>query len=243
MAKKYVVTNRIDLLGKKKHRGLTLTLGLDHYADVIGDGAELIDCKIIIHGSARGVIISKAKFRNCVIQAKRPFLNFYWSDNKLIGCTFLGRFEGCVFGNIENTSDLWREYRRLRFHEGHASFVFFKIATWRRSRCRAGRASRCSSRWRTRRIGWRCQCRRRFDTFRRPSARRTSRRSRCIGRPLPRRKLTVPRSRIRDLQEEEVHHFLIQPAGRSAFFDGKINMHDRNGQAMDEWKWRPSEHS
>jgi len=103
MATKKVQSKRIELLGKKKHRGLTLNLGLDHYADVIGDGAELIDCKIIIHGSARGIIISKSKFTNCLIHAKRKLVNFYWSYSKLIGCTFLGRLEGCVFGNIENT--------------------------------------------------------------------------------------------------------------------------------------------
>lgn len=61
-------------------------------------GLVMENCIINIKVSARGLIISQAKFINCTFNFKTKITNYSFTSSCFENCTFLGKMSGCEFG-------------------------------------------------------------------------------------------------------------------------------------------------
>jgi hypothetical protein len=55
-------------------------------------------CDISLNCPARGLIIDRCAFRDCIIRAKKPQANHQLFTSTFERCRFLGKFPGCEFG-------------------------------------------------------------------------------------------------------------------------------------------------
>jgi hypothetical protein len=69
-------------------------------AHVLGPDLVLKRCRLILRTTARGLIMTRVKFVQCHIEARRKLLNFQeWCACWLQECAFHGRFVGNDFGH------------------------------------------------------------------------------------------------------------------------------------------------
>ncbi|MCP3166056.1 hypothetical protein [Myxococcus qinghaiensis] len=64
----------------------------------LGHDLTLRNCTVIIRVPARGLVISKVRFIDCVIEVKQELKNFRWNRASLKGCRFTGKMTGNDFG-------------------------------------------------------------------------------------------------------------------------------------------------
>jgi hypothetical protein len=66
----------------------------------LGHHLTLRNCTLVIKVPARALVIARARFTDCTIEAKRELINFQWESVHLKGCRFKGRFRGNDFGML-----------------------------------------------------------------------------------------------------------------------------------------------
>jgi hypothetical protein len=87
----------VKILGEEL-RGATIDLARSRYVDYVSHGSSLTNCRVIIHGLARGIVFHAATLTDCEIVVKRRFTGYDWGDVTLKRCRFVGEFDHCQFG-------------------------------------------------------------------------------------------------------------------------------------------------
>jgi hypothetical protein len=65
----------------------------------LGPDLVLRECTILLRTTSRGLIISRTRFENCEVVAKKKLSSFRWFNAFFTGCRFSGTFHGCDFGH------------------------------------------------------------------------------------------------------------------------------------------------
>jgi len=81
--------------------GKIIEIGTGEGMDFVYGGAVLDNCELHILGSARDVNIFDVTLRNSVIKTRRELRNLQLLDVKFENCTFLGKYRGCRFGQLD----------------------------------------------------------------------------------------------------------------------------------------------
>jgi hypothetical protein len=68
----------------------------------LGPNVILRNCHVVLRTNQKALIVSKARFLQCHIEARKPLANFEWYWAIFHGCRFTGTFIGNSFGS-------WRE--------------------------------------------------------------------------------------------------------------------------------------
>lgn len=77
------------------------TIVLDETTDevsFIGPNAHLVRCRVVLKAPVKAYTLTRARFTDCIIDAKHEVTSDEWHDSDFSGCTFLGRFSGLGFG-------------------------------------------------------------------------------------------------------------------------------------------------
>lgn len=67
----------------------------------LGPDLELVDCKIVCRLSAKNLILNKVVFKGCHFESKKQLKNMRFTNARISGCKFSGKFSGCDFGTIK----------------------------------------------------------------------------------------------------------------------------------------------
>jgi hypothetical protein len=86
-------------LGERIERKL-IELGKGRYQDFL-TRSTLIECEIRILCGAGSVNLHESTFDRCTFLPRREMKNLRFTGMTFRGCTFLGRYTGCRFGNEE----------------------------------------------------------------------------------------------------------------------------------------------
>ncbi len=65
----------------------------------LGHHLTLRNCTLVLKVTARALVIARAQFIDCALEAKKELKNFRWNSVHLKGCRFTGRFSGNDFGS------------------------------------------------------------------------------------------------------------------------------------------------
>jgi hypothetical protein len=84
-------------LGRKTIRGETLAFG-DRTRVTTLAKSTFEHCDISLNCPARGLIIDRCIFRDCMIRAKKPQSDHQFFTSTFERCKFTGEFPGCEFG-------------------------------------------------------------------------------------------------------------------------------------------------
>ncbi|TWU43363.1 hypothetical protein Q31b_24020 [Novipirellula aureliae] len=95
--------------------GKIIEIGTGKMIDRIYGGAILDDCEIRILGGAKSVNLFDTTIRNCVFKTRRKLSNVHFASVHFDTCTFLGKYSGCRFGQLEaeDSGTLWSQASSL----------------------------------------------------------------------------------------------------------------------------------
>lgn len=84
--------------------GKRIEIGKGEYQDFLID-CTLVDCEIRILCGAQSVNLFRSTFEGCVFRPRQKLSNLRFNGLNLRRCRFIGRYDGCRFGNEEEEDD------------------------------------------------------------------------------------------------------------------------------------------